>query len=283
MAVDAGVYGFLIGAKDYLFGGAVLMLNKMNLWKNQNNNSSSLRDRILQIKDHDVPSHVAIIMDGNGRWAKKRALPRVAGHHEGMKVVRKITKLANELGVKTLTVYAFSTENWKRPKMEVDFLMKLPEEFLGTFLPELIEENVRVDMIGYMDKLPEHTRNAVGKAMEDTKENTGLILNFALNYGSRAEILDGVKSVLLDVKSGIINENELTEEVFSSYLMTKDLNDPDLLIRTSGEIRLSNFMLWQLAYTEFWFTDVLWPDFNEEHFVEAIEAFQSRQRRFGGV
>jgi undecaprenyl diphosphate synthase len=283
MAVDTGVYGFLIGAKDYLFGGAVLMLNKMNLWKNQKNNSSSLRDRILQIKDHDVPSHVAIIMDGNGRWAKKRALPRVAGHHEGMKVVRKITKLANELGVKTLTVYAFSTENWKRPKMEVDFLMKLPEEFLGTFLPELIEENVRVDMIGYMDKLPEHTRNAVGKAMEDTKENTGLILNFALNYGSRAEIIDGVKRVLLDVKSGIINENELTEEVFSSYLMTKDLNDPDLLIRTSGEIRLSNFMLWQLAYTEFWFTDVLWPDFNEEHFVEAIEAFQSRQRRFGGV
>lgn len=283
MAVDTGVYGFLIGAKDYLFGGAVLMLNKMNLWKNQKNNSSSLRDRILQIKDHDVPSHVAIIMDGNGRWAKKRALPRVAGHHEGMKVVRKITKLANELGVKTLTVYAFSTENWKRPKMEVDFLMKLPEEFLGTFLPELIEENVRVDMIGYMDKLPEHTRNAVGKAMEDTKENTGLILNFALNYGSRAEIIDGVKGVLIDVKSGIINENELTEEVFSSYLMTKDLNDPDLLIRTSGEIRLSNFMLWQLAYTEFWFTDVLWPDFNEEHFVEAIEAFQSRQRRFGGV
>jgi undecaprenyl diphosphate synthase len=283
MVYDSGVYAFLIGAKDYLFGGAVLMLNKMNLWKNQNNNSSSLRDRILQIKDHDVPSHVAIIMDGNGRWAKKRALPRVAGHHEGMKVVKKITKLANELGVKTLTVYAFSTENWKRPKMEVDFLMKLPEEFLGTFLPELIEENVRVDMIGYMDKLPEHTRNAVGKAMEDTKENTGLILNFALNYGSRAEILDGVKRVLLDVNRGIINENELTEELFSSYLMTKDLNDPDLLIRTSGEIRLSNFMLWQLAYTEFWFTDVLWPDFNEEHFVEAIEAFQSRQRRFGGV
>ena len=132
------------------------MLNKMNLWKS-GNKASNLRDRILQIKEHHVPSHVAIIMDGNGRWAKKRALPRVAGHHEGMKVVRKITKLANELGVKTLTVYAFSTENWKRPKMEVDFLMKLPEEFLGTFLPELIEENVRVEMIGYMDKLPEHT------------------------------------------------------------------------------------------------------------------------------
>lgn len=259
------------------------MLNKMNLWKNQSSSSSSLRDRILEIKDHDVPAHVAIIMDGNGRWAKKRALPRIAGHHEGMKVVRKITKLANELGVKTLTVYAFSTENWKRPKMEVDFLMKLPEEFLGTFLPELIEENVRVEMIGYKDKLPEHTQRAVGKAMEDTKGNSGLTLNFALNYGSRAEILDGVKKVLSDVKSGIMDEEDLTEESFSSYLMTKDLVDPDLLIRTSGEIRLSNFMLWQLAYTEFWFTDVLWPDFSEEHFVEAIEAFQGRQRRFGGV
>lgn len=258
------------------------MLNKMNPWKKEQN-SSDFRDRILQIKDHEVPSHVAIIMDGNGRWAKKRALPRVAGHHEGMKVVRKITKLANELGVKTLTVYAFSTENWKRPKMEVDFLMKLPEEFLGTFLPELIEENVRVKMIGYMDELPEHTKKAVAKAMQDTKGNTGLVLNFALNYGSRAEIIDGVKRVMEDVKNGTISEKELSEEVFSSYLMTKELDDPDLLIRTSGEIRLSNFMLWQLAYTEFWFTDVLWPDFREEHFVEAIEAFQGRQRRFGGV
>ncbi|WHX42302.1 isoprenyl transferase [Mesobacillus sp. AQ2] len=258
------------------------MLNKMNPWKKEPS-PSGFRDRILQIKEHQVPSHVAIIMDGNGRWAKKRALPRVAGHHEGMKVVRKITKLANEIGVKTLTVYAFSTENWKRPKMEVDFLMKLPEEFLGTFLPELIEENVRVEMIGYMDKLPEHTRKAVGKAMEDTKDNTGLVLNFALNYGSRAEILDGVKKIMIDIKNGKISEDDLTEEAFSSYLMTKDMNDPDLLIRTSGEIRLSNFMLWQLAYTEFWFTDVLWPDFNEEHLIEAIEAFQGRQRRFGGV
>jgi len=258
------------------------MLNKINPWKN-NNPSSSLRERIHEIKEHEVPGHVAIIMDGNGRWAKKRALPRVAGHHEGMKVVKKITRLANELGIKTLTVYAFSTENWKRPKMEVDFLMKLPEEFLGTYLPELIEENVRVDMMGYMDKLPEHTKKAVGKAMEDTRENTGLTLNFALNYGSRAEIIEGVKQVLNDIKNGIINENEIDEEVFSSYLMTRNLGDPDLLIRTSGEIRLSNFMLWQLAYTEFWFTEVLWPDFNEEHFVEAIEAFQGRQRRFGGV
>ena len=258
------------------------MFDKMKLWKSQNR-SSDLRERVEKIKELQIPEHVAIIMDGNGRWAKKRALPRVAGHHEGMKVVRKITRFASDIGVKTLTLYAFSTENWKRPKMEVDFLMKLPEEFLGTFLPELVEENVQVRMIGYFDHLPAHTRNAVSKAMEETKNNTGLVLNFALNYGSRAEILDAVKHVLNDCKSGIMDENELNEEKFSSYLMTGGLQDPDLLIRTSGEIRLSNFMLWQLAYTEFWFTDVLWPDFNEEQMLEAIEVFQSRQRRFGGV
>jgi undecaprenyl diphosphate synthase len=258
------------------------MLNKINLWK-KGTNSSSLRDRIDTTKHQPVPSHVAIIMDGNGRWAKKRALPRVAGHHEGMKVVRKMTKLANELGVNVLTCYAFSTENWKRPKSEVDYLMKLPEEFLGTFLPELIEENVQVKMMGNKDQLPAFTLRAIEKAMYETKDNTGLILNFALNYGSRVEILEAVKHVLNDCKSGIMNENEITEEVFSSYLMTTELKDPDLLIRTSGEIRLSNFMLWQLAYSEFWFTDTLWPDFKEEDFLDAINSFQNRQRRFGGV
>lgn len=258
------------------------MFDKMKIWKNSHN-SSSLRERITAIQEQAIPSHIAVIMDGNGRWANKRALPRMAGHHAGMKVVKKITKLASELGVRTLTLYAFSTENWKRPKNEVEYLMKLPEEFLGSFLPELIEENVQVKMMGYKDVLPSHTLHAIDKAMEETKHNTGLVLNFALNYGSRSEILEAVKNVLNDCKSGIINENELTEEVFSSYLMTKGLKDPDLLIRTSGEIRLSNFMLWQLAYTEFWFTDVLWPDFAEEHLVEAIEVFQNRQRRFGGV
>jgi undecaprenyl diphosphate synthase len=258
------------------------MLNKINLWK-KSTNSSSLRDRIIKTKQHTIPSHIAIIMDGNGRWAKKRALPRVAGHHEGMKVVRKITKLANQLGVKVLTLYAFSTENWKRPKSEVDYLMKLPEEFLGTFLPELIEENVQVKMMGNKDQLPAFTLKAIEKAMEDTKDNTGLILNFALNYGSRVEIIEAVKHVLNDCKSGIMKETELTEEVFSTYLMTSKFNDPDLLIRTSGEIRLSNFMLWQLAYSEFWFTDTLWPDFKEEDLLDAVEAYQKRQRRFGGV
>jgi undecaprenyl diphosphate synthase len=258
------------------------MLNKIKLWKKPNP-SSPLRDRIEQIKKSTIPEHVAIIMDGNGRWAKKRALPRIAGHHEGMKVVRNTTKLANQLGIKALTLYAFSTENWKRPKYEVEYLMKLPEEFLGTFLPELVEENVQVKMMGYKDQLPLHTLRAIEKAMDDTKDNDGLMLNFALNYGSRAEIIDAVKHVLNDCKSGIMNESELDENVFSSYLMTSNLADPDLLIRTSGEIRLSNFMLWQLAYTEFWFTDVLWPDFSDNHLLEAVEAFQKRQRRFGGV
>ncbi|MFZ7943751.1 MULTISPECIES: isoprenyl transferase [Bacillaceae] len=258
------------------------MLNKFKLRKKQQT-SSTLRDKIEEIKKLPVPGHVAIIMDGNGRWAKKRALPRIAGHHEGMKVVRKTTMLANDLGIKALTLYAFSTENWKRPKNEVEYIMRLPEEFLGTFLPDLVKNNVQVKMMGYKDQLPVHTLRAIEKAMEETKNNTGLILNFALNYGSRAEILDAVKQVLTDSKNGILNETELNEQVFSSYLMTSAFEDPDLLIRTSGEIRLSNFMLWQLAYSEFWFTDVLWPDFNEEHLLEAVEVFQKRQRRYGGL
>ncbi|PLS16708.1 isoprenyl transferase [Bacillus sp. M6-12] len=255
-----------------------------SIWKRlvKKDASLDLNERISQAKNLKAPDHIAIIMDGNGRWAKKRALPRIAGHHEGMKVVRKITKLANTLGVRTLTLYAFSTENWKRPKPEVEYLMKLPEEFLGTFLPELIEENVRVQMMGDKTALPQHTRLAIEKAMLGTQNNDGLILNFALNYGSRAEIINAVNQVLIDAKSGIIDGN-VSEEAFSNYLMTGGLTDPDLLIRTSGEIRLSNFMLWQLAYTEFWFTDVLWPDFKEEHFLEAIEVYQRRSRRYGGV
>ena len=254
-------------------------------WKKskKRENQLSRSERIEKVKQNQIPNHIAIIMDGNGRWARKRALPRVAGHHEGMKVVRKTTKLANELGVKVLTVYAFSTENWKRPKDEVDYLLKLPEEFLGTFLPELIQENVKVQIMGDQERLPLHTVNAVTTALEKTKDNDGLILNFALNYGSRAEILEGVKKAAADLKDGRLGEDDLTEEKFSEYLMTNQMMDPDLLIRTSGEIRLSNFMLWQLAYTEFYFTDVLWPDFNDHELLDAIEEFQSRSRRYGGV
>jgi len=245
--------------------------------------SSRLDKRIQKVKEQPVPEHVAIIMDGNGRWAKKRSLPRVYGHHEGMKVVRKVTIIADEIGVKSLTLYAFSTENWKRPKTEVDYLMKLPEEFLSVYLPELVEKNVQVKTIGDISKIPPHTQRAVNNAIEKTKNNTGLVLNFALNYGSRSEILTAIKEIVKDAKNGIIDENQIDESVFSNYLMTKHLKDPDLLIRTSGEIRLSNFMLWQLAYTEFWFTNALWPDFNEELFLDAIEEYQNRSRRFGGI
>lgn len=256
------------------------MFNK--IWKSHKQ-SLSIEYTKEDVLQHPIPEHVAIIMDGNGRWAKKRSLPRVAGHYEGMQVVRKITRFANELGIKVLTLYAFSTENWKRPKQEVDYLMKLPEQFLTTFLPELVEENVNVRVIGNRHQLPEHTRRAVEQAMEETKHNTGLILNFALNYGSRAELTYAMQEIAKQVAQGHLSPEQINEDVIASYLMTKDLKDPDLLIRTSGEIRLSNFMLWQLAYTEFWFTDVLWPDFTEQHLLQAIVEFQQRGRRFGGV
>jgi len=244
---------------------------------------SLLADRVEHAKKEQVPSHVAIIMDGNGRWARKRALPRIAGHHEGMKTVRKITKFANELGIKVLTLYAFSTENWKRPKLEVEFLMQLPNEFLGVYLPELIEQNVQVKMIGDIETLPKHTREAITKAMESTKHNTGLILNFAMNYGSRVEIVKAVQKIAKMAADGEIEVNDIDEQLITSNLMTSNLPEPDLLIRTSGEVRLSNFMLWQSAYTEFWFTDTLWPDFDDLSLLKAVEDYQMRSRRYGGL
>ena len=258
------------------------MLNKL-LRKKQPvlNNDLTKRKELAQIEQ--LPSHISIIMDGNGRWAKKRSLPRIAGHYEGMQTVRKITRFANEVGVKILTLYAFSTENWKRPKKEVDYLMKLPEEFLGTYLPELIEQNVQIQMMGNVDLLPDHTKKAITKAVEKTSHNDGLILNFALNYGSRDEIVQSVQQIVHKVQLGTISSVDITEELISSHLMTKSLTEPDLLIRTSGEMRLSNFMLWQLAYTEFWFTDTLWPDFDEACLMDAIENYQKRNRKYGGL
>lgn len=258
------------------------MLNKMKRWKGSKERSDE-EEKNSCIHQQPIPGHIAIIMDGNGRWAKNRTLPRIAGHHEGMKTVKKITKSASRLGVKVLTLYAFSTENWKRPKSEVDYLMKLPEQFLNSFLPELIEENVRVSTMGNMDRLPESTKRAVSHAMEKTKDNDGLLLNFALNYGSRIEITEAIQQFAEDVKCGVRSPDEMNEELLSGYLMTRGLSDPDLLIRTSGEVRLSNFMLWQLAYTELYFMDVLWPDFSEEHLLEAIASYQSRSRRYGGL
>ncbi|MFC8687986.1 isoprenyl transferase [Brevibacillus porteri] len=230
-----------------------------------------------------IPEHVAIIMDGNGRWANKRSLPRVAGHRAGMKAVKEVVKAADEIGVRYMTMYAFSTENWKRPRDEVDFLMKLPQEFLSTELDELIERGVRIRMLGSKNELPTHTLKALLEAEEKTKDNSGLQLNFALNYGGRDELAKAFSEMAAQVKAGELQPEQLTEELISSYLYTSEIPDPDLLIRTSGEIRLSNFMLWQLAYTELWFTDVLWPDFTREHFYQAIVEYQGRARRYGAV
>lgn len=229
------------------------------------------------------PTHVAIIMDGNGRWAKKRGLPRVAGHKKGMDAVKETVEMAIECEVKILTLYAFSTENWKRPKDEVDFLMKLPNEFLNVFLPDLIENNVRIETIGNIDILPRHTKKAIHYAKSQTKANDGLLLNFAINYGSRDEIIKATKKIMKDIKENKITPESLDEKAFAKYLYTHELVDPDLLIRTSGEQRLSNFLLWQLAYTEFWFTEVYWPDFTGSLFKQAIEDYKQRKRRYGGI
>jgi undecaprenyl diphosphate synthase len=235
----------------------------------------------------EIPKHIAVIMDGNGRWAQNRRLPRVAGHKEGMETVKKVTKKASRLGVKVLTLYAFSTENWKRPQDEVSFLMQLPVDFFDTFVPELIEENVKVNVMGYQEFLPEHTQDAVKRAIEQTKENTGMVLNFALNYGSRAEIVTAVQEIAEKAAAKELEPEAIDEAVIADHLMTRflpaELRDPELVIRTSGEERISNFLLWQIAYSELYFTKALWPDFDGNHLETAIASYQNRDRRFGGV
>ncbi|QWQ38210.1 isoprenyl transferase [Gemella sp. zg-570] len=243
------------------------------------NKKEKLEDKIIK----KIPKHVAIIMDGNGRWAKKRNLPRIKGHYEGMQTVKKITKYASNLGIEYLTLYAFSTENWSRPKHEVNYLMGLPEKMFSSFMPELMENNVQVRVIGNVADLPNSTKNAINKAIEETKSNTGLKLIFALNYGSKLEILNAVKDIVNDYKNDVIGLDKISEEIFSNYLSTKDFPNPDLLIRTSGEQRISNFLLWQIAYSEFIFTKVAWPDFTEEEFYKSLQEYQARDRRFGGL
>lgn len=230
--------------------------------------------------------HLAIIMDGNGRWAKAQGKPRVAGHQEGMENVRRIALVASAMGVKILTLYAFSTENWARPKQEVAFLMNLPVRFFNHYMPMLMENQIRVNVMGFTDKLPAKTLAVVKKAQEETKDNTGMVLNFAFNYGSRAEITAAAKKLAVLAKAGSLDPAKIDEDLISKELMTGqfgELSDPDLLIRTSGEQRLSNFLLWQLAYSEFYFTDKYWPDFTKEDLKTAISAFEQRARRFGKI
>ena len=233
-----------------------------------------------------IPHHIAIIMDGNGRWAQKRHLPRVAGHKQGMQTVKTITITASNLGVKVLTLYAFSTENWKRPSSEVNYLMQLPIRFFSTFVPDLVKNNVRVMVMGDIQRLPAKTQQAVNDAIADTANCDGMVLNFALNYGSRDEITRAVQEVAAAVQAGTISPEAIDEELVSQHLMTAPLGefaDPDLLIRTSGEERISNFLLWQLAYSELEFVPEHWPDFDAESLKRAIIEFQGRHRRFGGL
>ena len=230
-----------------------------------------------------IPKHIAIIMDGNGRWAKERSLPRLAGHKEGVNSVREITRVCGEIGVKHLTLYTFSTENWRRPKAEVSALMTLLLKTISTEVRELHKNNVRFTAIGDLKKLPKSTQKGIFDGIEITKNNTGLNLCLALNYGSRQEMVSAVQAIAKKVKKGDLKLDEINETIFSNTLSTSDMPNPDLLIRTSGEYRLSNFLLWQCAYSEILMTKTFWPAFREDALIEAILEYQSRERRFGKV
>lgn len=231
----------------------------------------------------NVPQHVAIILDGNGRWAKKRGMPRNYGHAQGAKNVEKICEEAWRMGIKYLTVYAFSTENWNRPQNEVDALMKLLRNYMKTCLKTAAQNDMKVRVIGDITRLDEDIQKRILELEEATKDNGGLNFQIAINYGSRDEMIRAMKKLSDDCMKGSVKAEDITEELFSDYLDTKEIPDPDLLIRTSGELRLSNFLLWQLAYAEFYFTDVPWPDFTKKELEKAVVQYNSRDRRYGGV
>lgn len=237
----------------------------------------------IVLDKENIPEHIAIIMDGNGRWARKRNLPRTVGHRAGVEAIRRVLKEADKIGIKYLTLYAFSTENWKRPKDEVSALMNLLVEYFKKELAELNKNGVVIRISGDITKLPKIAEEEIIKAVEITKNNKGIVLNLAFNYGGRDEILRAVKTIAEDYKNNKINLDEIDEDKFSNYLYTCNIPDPDLIIRPSGEQRISNFLLWQCAYSEFWISDVKWPDFKKEHLHEAILDYQRRDRRFGGV
>ena len=247
--------------------------------KNDNNNVDIFND-ILQ---KPLPVHIAIIMDGNGRWASKMGKPRIFGHDQGVKTLKERVKDASNLGIKVLTVYAFSTENWKRPQEEVDFLMKLFSSYLDSEIEELNKNNVKLNFIGILEELSQHLQDKIKQAQIKTAKNTGLILNLAVNYGGRAEITLAMKKIAAEVANNELSVDDINEQIIHNNLYTSDLPDPDLLIRPSGDFRISNFLLWQLAYTEFWFSNVNWPDFSQQHLIDAIKEYQIRERRFGGI
>jgi undecaprenyl diphosphate synthase len=244
----------------------------------------SVEERLFQQIDLErIPQHVAIIMDGNGRWAQKRRLPRVAGHRAGIQSVREVVETAARLKLNVLTLYAFSVENWKRPAAEVSTLMRLLKEFLKKELETLLQNNIKFETIGRIFELDNSIQEELQMAKERTSNNSGLLFNVALNYSGRAELVDAFKALMQKQTKGNGERNEINEEAISSSLYTAGLPDPDLLIRTSGELRVSNFLLWQIAYAEIWVTDTLWPDFRARNFFEAIIAYQRRERRYGGL
>lgn len=243
-----------------------------------------MQERMNALKIHpNLPKHIAVIMDGNGRWAKSQGKPRVFGHNEGVNSVRDILDVATAIDLNHLTLYTFSTENWKRPKAEVTALMTLLVMTLKKELRNLNKRNVKVNMLGRPEDLPKDVAKTMLSAMEDTKNNTGLQLNIALSYSSRIEMTEAVKSIAESVKNGELRSDEINDELISSRLYTKDMPDPDLLIRTSGEFRISNFLLWQIAYSEIYITETLWPEFRQDEFLSAIENYVCRERRFGMV
>jgi undecaprenyl diphosphate synthase len=235
------------------------------------------------MEQNNLPNHIAIIMDGNGRWAKERGLPRNRGHREGVNSVREITRECAKLGIRQLTLYAFSVENWKRPKSEVGFLMRMLRRFLIAERKEIMDNNIRLAAIGRLHELPKEVQEELRKSREMSKGNTGMTLCLALNYSGRAEIADAVAKIARDASAGALKPKDVTEELISGSLYTAGMPDPDLLIRTSGEMRVSNFLLWQISYTEIYVTPLCWPDFRKPQLMEAIAEYARRERRFGGI
>ncbi|NOY85229.1 MAG: isoprenyl transferase [Nitrospirae bacterium] len=256
----------------------------MNPTKKTTQNNAPEESALLQSLDREnLPKHVAIIMDGNGRWAAQRHLPRIAGHRSGIQSVRKIITFAREIGIKVLTLYAFSNENWNRPAKEITQLMMLLERYLNKELRTMMKNGIRFRALGQIDRLQNSVSQLIRSVEEKTKNNTNMVLVLALSYGGRTEIMDAMKKVYQDLETEKLSIKDLDEQCFSEYLYTKDIPDPDLMIRTSGEIRVSNFLLWQVAYTELYFTKTLWPDFRERDFLLALRDYQGRERRFGLV
>ncbi len=246
-------------------------------------NSKAVFSDQTEVDKKKLPAHIAIIMDGNGRWAKKHLLQRIKGHERGAEAVRTIVRASREAGISVLTLYAFSTENWQRPPAEVTALMTLLRKFLDAEEKELMDNNIRLNAIGQIERLPQKVRQALARVMARTEKNDGMLLNLALSYGGRAEIVMMVRNLAERVKTGQMDPAAITSEDISACLYTRDIPDPDILIRTSGESRISNFLLWQIAYTEIFITDTLWPDFGRDEYIEIIKAYQRRERRFGKI